>query len=121
MRTSRGGATIVPILLFLCTVAFVEARVPRVESSSPLFDGKEIPELPKQKQPWQKPAGKIPADSIRINELLFDIGYADPRGCAYRIVKVRVGSVWTGDAGTLTTHAWVLPETPGSSHRFVVC
>lgn len=70
------------------------------------------------------PAPPLPADPAqarwaRAAWTLFESGMADPRGCAYQGVTVRVGSVWTGDAGTLEVHAWLLPA-PAGQRRFAV-
>ena len=39
--------------------------------------------------------------------IFFDRIGADPRGLEYREVELQMGSIWSGDAGTHKTHAWV--------------
>jgi hypothetical protein len=109
------------LVVFLNVCGLMQARIPRVDTPSPLFRGREIPDPPQQQQPWRVPPGKVPDDLVKLNEELFKLGFADPRGCEYRVVTMTIGSVWTGDAGTIETHAWVLPANGKTSHRFAVC
>jgi hypothetical protein len=109
------------LIAFLSSVSLVQARIPPVDKPSPLFTGKKIPEPPQQEQPWRAPAGKVSANLVKLNRELFKLGFADPRGCEYRVITVTIGSVWTGDAGTFETHGWVLPATAKRPHRFAVC
>jgi len=119
MAAKRKGITSLIIILLVCSA--IEARVPQVDSPSPLFTGKEIPEPPQQGKAWLGPADKVSGDLVKLNEELFKLGFADPRGCEYRVITVTLGSVWTGDAGTFETHGWVLPADAKSPHRFAVC
>jgi hypothetical protein len=119
MHPVRLGAALLAIAV---CAAPSPARPPEeVAQPSPPFDGKAIPEAPRQKQPWKPPAHQLPRGFVDALTVLFDQGVADPRGCEYRAVTVAIGSCWTGDAGAQATHAFVLPARPGDRHRFAVC
>jgi hypothetical protein len=109
------------LIIILTGCRAIVARVPNVDRPSPLFTGKEIPEPPQQGKPWLAPVGKVSDKLVRLNEELFKLGFADPRGCEYRVITVTTGSVWTGDGGTVETHGWVLPADAKCPHRFAVC
>jgi hypothetical protein len=115
------GKVVVGLLALLTLCSPGRAGRRQVDRPSPLFAGKAIPETPQQRQRWQAPAGKVPDRFIKLNEELFKVGFADPRGCEYRVISVTIGSVWTGDAGTFETRGWVLPADARSPHRFAVC
>jgi hypothetical protein len=118
---SRIRKMILGLFVFSSVLDLAQARIPHVDKPSPLFTGKQIPEPPQQQKPWRAPAHKIPGELVKLNEELFKLGFADPRGCEYRVITVTIGSVWTGDAGTFETHGWVLPADGKSPHRFAVC
>ena len=74
--------------------------------------GSYLPAPPQQGAEWKAPVGKKIEELgkfVGATEVLFGQGMADPRGCEYREIEVHIGSVWSGDAGTATTHGWVIP------------
>lgn len=81
---------------------------------APKFAGKEIPDPPQQRAPWQAPETKLPRFLVSAAEVLFEQGIADPRGCEYREVEI-------GEGKLIKTRGFVLPERPGDAGRFVVC
>jgi hypothetical protein len=74
----------------------------------PIMGGYPMP--PRQLDLSKIDATGMPATLATAAAALFRIGLADPRDCTYREVDIATGSVWSGDGGTLTTHAWVLPH-----------
>ncbi|WP_435016305.1 hypothetical protein TA3x_003869 [Tundrisphaera sp. TA3] len=80
---------------------------------TPKFEGKTIPDPPRQRDPWTPPETKLPRFLVRATEALCDAGLADPRGCEYREVEI-------GDAGLVKARGFVLPERPGDAGRFAV-
>ncbi len=83
------------------------------EASARLID--TSPEPPRQHDDWQAPPSKAPTNFVTAARLLFEQGFADPRGCEYRDIEVRT------DFGVAPTHGWVLPARPGVEQRFAVC
>jgi hypothetical protein len=79
----------------------------------PNFDGKSIPDPPRQKEPWTSPQTKLPKFLVSATAALFEQGMADPRGCEYREVEI-------GDETMVKTRGFVLPERQGEARRFVV-
>src|SRR6266852_1513228 len=69
----------------------IDAGRPNVAVPSPLFAGKEIPEPPQQRQAWPAPADKVRDKLVKLNEELFNLGFADLRGCEYRAITVTIG------------------------------
>lgn len=86
----------------------------------PRFEGKALPEPPRQREPWQPPASALPKFLARAATILFEQGLADPRGCEYRAIEIGVGSVWSSEGGVVRTHGWVLPAARNEEHRFAV-
>jgi hypothetical protein len=78
-----------------------------------------LPVPPMQHAAWTAPGNNLPTNFASATSLLFDQGLADPRYCEYREIEVRVGNVWNGDGGVITTHGWVLPST--NSAAFAIC
>jgi hypothetical protein len=113
-------AVIGVLIVSLALPSQVQARGRQKGRPSPLFTGTSIPEPPMQKKPWTPPQTRLPESYVSAITVLFQQGLADPRGCELRQVTITLGSVWSGDAGTGTTRAWVLPEKPGEKHRFAV-
>lgn len=78
-----------------------------------------LPRPPQQEAAWSAPAaeGEVAALGEAL-PLLVAQGLADPRGCEYREVTLRVGSVWSGDGGLVETRGFVVPgaEREGSSY-----
>ena len=87
---------------------------------APRFEGATIPDPPRQNQPWTPPETSLPRFLVRASATLFEQGLADPRGGDYRAIEIAVGSVWSNVGRILSTHGWVLPETPGEKTRFAV-
>jgi hypothetical protein len=101
-----------------CGLAWLGLLVLGGSASAPVRAG--LPAPPMQAAPWTVPAaGDIPTNFIAATETLFAAGMADPRGCEYRSVVVRVGSLWSGDGGKVETHGWVLPGD--GEPRHAVC
>jgi hypothetical protein len=86
----------------------------------PRFSGEHLPDPPAQKLSWTPPTGALPPDLIKITQLLYDQGLADPRGCGYREITVVTGNVTFGEAGISVTHGWVLPGVE-DGQCFAVC
>ena len=86
---------------------------------TPRFTGKSLPVPPKQHSAWTAPATALPSNYVSATRALFEEGLADPRDCEYRQIEVGTGNVWTGDAGVVATHGWVLPDT--NSGLFAIC
>ncbi len=80
---------------------------------TPKFEGRLIPNPPRQGEPWTPPETMLPGFLVRATDDLFASGMADPRDCEYREVEI-------GDAGLVTTRGFVLPERPGLDGRFAV-
>ena len=88
---------------------------------SPVLKADGFPEPPMQHAAWTPPKTDLPADLITATTRLFQQGLADPRGCEYRSIRVRVGDKGRGDAGLLECHGWVLPQEGKDPRRFAVC
>src|SRR5262245_56497983 len=67
------------------------------------------PVPPEQKLPWSArgPSSPIPPAYVEAASKLFTQGMADPRGCAWHVIDVDVGSVW-GGRETIATRGWLL-------------
>jgi len=63
--------------------------------------GGMVPNPPQQTAPW---SGQYTAISKDVDRF-FQLGGADPRGCEYKAVKIRIGKE------LLNAHAWVIPNT----------
>ncbi len=97
------------LILSLLCVSMVAGDALAAERKSPRMQVATLPEPPRQRDPWTPPAAKLPETVVSATRLLFEQGLADPRDCKYRTIKVAVGSCWSGDAGVVTVHGWVLP------------
>ncbi len=84
-------------------------------------EGEDLPTPPGQAEPWSPPATGLPGFLISATRTLFEQGLADPRGCDYRAIDVRVGEIWGPGAGIARTHGWVLPRMTGRREDFAVC
>jgi hypothetical protein len=72
---------------------------------------------PQQGQPWKPLASKLPEKWTSALQEILKYGFADPRGCEYREVKLTCGSsIWGGNY-LVATHAWVLLEPQGKADR----
>jgi hypothetical protein len=113
------------VIIGLLFAAFPAAAFEASESAKPgiLFKGTSIPKPPKQGEPWKPLDTRLPEKWITAAEELYRKGFADPRGCEYRKVKLSCGSSLWGGSYLVTAHAWVLPEDsearPGGQ-RFAV-
>jgi len=88
---------------------------------SPHFTGKEIPTPPMQKEQWTPPETMLADVITSAVKILFEQGFADPRGCEYCEIEIATGSCWSGDASVFKTHGWLLPSREGEKQRFAVC
>lgn len=84
------------------------------------FSGTALPVPPRQTDEWTPPETKLPQTLMTATRFLFEHGFADPRGCAYREITVITGGVWGGHSAT-SAHGWVLPEAASRDGRFAVC
>ena len=104
----------------LCAAAFEPSETPK---PGVLFEGTSIPKPPRQGEPWKPPASRLPEKWLTATEELYRGGFADPRDCEYREVKLSCGSSLWGGSYLVAVHAWVLPEDkdakPGGQ-RFAV-
>jgi hypothetical protein len=80
---------------------------------APKFEGKMIPDPPRQKEPWPPSQTKLPRFLVSAMAALFEQGMADPRGCEYREVDV-------GERHSIKTRGFVLPQREGEAGRFVI-
>lgn len=79
----------------------------------PKFEGKSIPDPPRQKEPWTPPQTGLPRFLVSATADLFEQGVADPRGCEYRDVEA-------GNRDIFKTRGFVLPRRDGEPGRFVI-
>ncbi|HEY3417565.1 MAG TPA: hypothetical protein VGM23_11840, partial [Armatimonadota bacterium] len=105
------------LLVALSSMAWAQEREFR---PSPSFTGDRLPAPPQQGAAWEPPAG-MPDALVSATRALCAAGFADPRGCEYREIAVGTGSCWSGDAGVVKTHGWMLPAVPDEKQRFAVC
>ncbi len=101
--------------LVLLLVAFAAQTGLRADEFRPvpIFEGKSIPDPPRQKEPWTPPQTTLPRFLLTATATLFDQGMADPRGCEYREVEI-------GEGRILKTRGFVLPQQEGETRRFAV-
>ena len=64
--------------------------------ASPIFTGKALPQPPQQHSVWSAPNSNLPTNYLTATDLLFEQGFADPRGCKYQEIEVGTGGVWAG-------------------------
>ncbi|MHB9023161.1 MAG: hypothetical protein ACYC7E_03165 [Armatimonadota bacterium] len=114
---TRPGLMTCLLLLALSGMAWAQRPV---FQPSPPFTGDRLPTPPQQEAAWEPPA-RLSAPLISATTALFDTGLADPRGGEYREIEVGTGSCWSGDAGVVKTHGWVLPATQDEQQRYAVC
>jgi hypothetical protein len=90
-------------------------------AASPTPDGPApIPDPPRQADPWTPPPGGPPGAVASAARRLFDLGLADPRGCVYRAVTIRLdGTVVSGEM-VIRTHAWTFPDDPDAPEHFAI-
>lgn len=80
---------------------------------------KNLPKPPQQNHKWTPPASTIPANYVTATVLLFNQGLADPRGCDYREIEVKIGDIWQSNGKTIKTRGWVLPGH--KKNQFGIC
>ena len=120
-RIPRASALFAALTLFgLAVAGRAWGRQGEESRPAPRFEGLTIPDPPQQRLPWTIPKTSLPRFLVRASATLFEQGLADPRGGDYREIEIAVGGVWSNVGGILTTHGWVLPETPGEKARFAV-
>lgn len=74
---------------------------------------------PRQNEPWTPPQTALPAYFIEATQTLFEQGLADPRGCEYRAIRIKVSGIHLASP-EVDTHGWVLSVAEGEKPRFVV-
>ena len=79
-----------------------------------------MPEPPKQHALWNAKPGSVPQKWTDAAGKLFDLGFADPRGCEYREIEVVAAEPWAGGGGIGKTHGWVLPKPEGQTQDYAV-
>jgi hypothetical protein len=77
-----------------------------------------LPKPPQQATAWEPPATTLPPPCVDACKAIFEHGVADPRGCDYREVWIRIGSEMPQGL-LLKTHAFVLPDCEGQA-RFAI-
>jgi len=78
-----------------------------------------LPRPPQQESKWTPPACELPTNYITATALLFKQGLADPRGCDYREIEVRTGSIMNREQKIIKTRGWVLPGQ--KKNQFGIC
>jgi hypothetical protein len=110
------------LILISCLLLLLQANLAASaqQQQSPVFNETGFPESPQQKKPWTPPQTTLPELLITATAKLFEQGLADPRGCEYREVEIRTGSVWSGEAYAIKIHAWLMPTRATEKERFSV-
>src|SRR5262249_595311 len=75
-------------------------------------EGAALPIPPCQNSSWISNT-TFPSGLVSAAETLFRQGLADPRGCEYRSIEVRL-------APFRSTHGWVLPPSEARPQRFAI-
>ena len=114
--TLRFGLSILIVNCFAATWCGARTFV-----ASPVLKGPTLPLPPLQHADWSAPTADVPAGLLTATTRLFQQGLADPRGCDYRTISVGTGSCWSGDAGVVECHGWVLPAADKAAQQFAVC
>jgi len=114
------GALFLFALLSLAT-APSRGDLPADREADVLVVEQSFPEPPRQHDDWKAPASTVPNEFVTAAWLLFQYGFADPRGCDYREIEVTTGWPTDTDGGVTRTHGWVLPAKDTGSRRFAVC
>ena len=114
--TVRLGVSILIVNCFAATWCGARTFV-----ASPVLKGPTLPLPPLQHAEWSAPTTDVPASLLTATTRLFQQGLADPRKCDYRTISVGTGSCWSGDAGVVECHGWVLPPADKAAQQFAVC
>lgn len=103
--------------IFLSTIAAMgqPANVPTGGANT----NNEFPTPPEQHNPWDAFGLDLPTNLISSTKILFDLGFADPRGCEYREFEYVAGSVW-GGTNRVKAHGWVIPSGSDATERFAI-
>ena len=113
-----------PCAAFATAVALAAAAsaadAPEEYKHGPRYDGGPMPEPPKQQAPWKTQPGFVPGKWPDAAGKLFELGFADPRGCDYREIEVVVATTWIGGGHIGKTHGWVLPKPDGQRQDYAV-
>lgn len=99
------------MLLSLCLTV---ATLARADEPAPA-----LPTPPQQSEPWTPPETRLPRFMTTAARTLFEQGLADPRGCEYRSIRIRLDD-GRGGLRDVPTNGWVLPEPNGGKPRFAV-
>jgi hypothetical protein len=78
-----------------------------------------VPAPPQQTAAWTAPQSKLPKLFVSATAALFRQGLADPRGCRYCAIEVRLGS--RREDNLVSTHGWLVPAAANAPPRFAVC
>lgn len=79
------------------------------------------PSPPRQDEPWTPPPSRLPRFLNAATADLCSQGLADPRGCEYRRMRIKVGNVWGGEGTAIETAGWALPPAgPEAEPRFAI-
>ena len=102
-----------PVFFFL---TFILAVGPFAFGKEPLrFHAGDIPIPPRQHDVWKPNRTVVPDSWVAAAGKLFELGFADPRGCEYRDVELVVSG-----GNLYKTHAWVLPRKGGAKMDFAI-
>ena len=87
--------------------------LPAVPVPAPVVDaGPPVP--PYQHKPWSPPKADVADAFVTAAALMFEHGFADPRGCEYRAVVFTAPDFQNAEFDGTRTHAWLLPASPAS-------
>ena len=77
---------------------------------------------PRQDEPWTTPPTGLPDSIVAVANVLFELGFADPRGCEYREVELPGEAEANRNlaAPRPATHAWVMPQGAVDGPRYAV-
>ena len=124
MRGSRGRLAcrfVVVALTVGVAAVFGGMDEEEVFRVAPPFRGTVLGTPPHQDAPWELPSTKLPDEVVDACGVLFEQGFADPRGCEYRAIEVGTGEMPPDGAVVTRTHGWVLPDAGEAGQRFAVC
>ena len=82
--------------------------------------GPTLPAPPRQAMSWTPPPTSLPRFLVTATAALCGQGLADPRDCDYRVIQIKVGSVWGGGGHDVTTHGWMLQAAEGEKPRHAI-